>query len=198
KVVKNMSEQEIKNALDGYLNGKGGSMKELMMQEVNVGVDTDAMAADVYNEARTPGFEEPTEDFVFQKRFNVKTLHKLKNSIKKIKSKEDMPKIFSQIKSIAFSNYSYDSLLRDKVDIAKFKPDQSLNKKELLKRVTKIKKCVDNSFSDEEIVKCRVELLNLAGNIIKNEELKMKKMAQKKRTPIYAGEGAVDISEYLK
>jgi len=112
KVVKGMSEQQIKASLDGYKNGKGGPMKELMMSEVNVGVDTDAMAADVYSESITAGFEEPTEDFVFQKRFSVKTLNKLKNDIKAVSSKKDMKKISAQIKSIAFSMYTYDSLLQ--------------------------------------------------------------------------------------
>ena len=39
-----------------------------MIKEVNLGVDTDAMSADVYNEARIPGFDEPNDEFIFQKR----------------------------------------------------------------------------------------------------------------------------------
>ena len=67
KIVKDMSELEIKAALDGYKRGEGGSMKALMIDEVNLGVDTDAMAADVYSESRTPGFEEPTDELFFKK-----------------------------------------------------------------------------------------------------------------------------------
>ncbi len=50
RVVKDMSEAEIKKALDGYKKGQGGAMKDIMIKEVNVGVDTDAMAAEVYHE----------------------------------------------------------------------------------------------------------------------------------------------------
>ena len=81
KVVKGMSEQEIKAALDGYKNGTGGPMKDLMIQEVNLGVDTDAMSADIYSESITPGFDEPSDEFIFQKRLSVRTLQKLKNNI---------------------------------------------------------------------------------------------------------------------
>jgi hypothetical protein len=58
-------------------------MKDLMIQEVNLGVDTDAMSADVYNEARTPGFDEPEDEFIFQKRFTVRSLDKIKKKYKK-------------------------------------------------------------------------------------------------------------------
>ncbi|MEA3315138.1 MAG: hypothetical protein U9Q30_04720 [Campylobacterota bacterium] len=198
KVVKGMSEKEIKFALDGYKNGTyGGSMKELMIQEVNVGVDTDAMAADVYSESITKGFEEPSEDFIFQKRFSVKTLQKLKMNIKNIKSKKEMKKISAQIKSIAFSMYTYDSMLQEKISFNKFKPNPKLNKKYIFKTVSDIKRCVDHSFTEDEIVKCRVQFLNLAGSLVQNEAKMMKKKQSKLKAPIYIGEGAVDISKYL-
>jgi len=197
KVVKGMSEQQIKASLDGYKNGQGGPMKELMMSEVNVGVDTDAMAADVYSESITAGFEEPTEDFVFQKRFSVKTLNKLKNDIKAVSSKKDMKKISAQIKSIAFSMYTYDSLLQSKIAFNEFKPNPKLNKKTILKMVSSIKKCVDHSFTEDEIVKCRVDFLKLAGSLVQNEANMMKKKQKKMKPPVYTGEGAIDISKYL-
>jgi len=82
KIVKDMSEKEIKAVLDGYKRGEGGLLKEIMIKEVNLGVDTNAMAADVYSEARTPGFDEPDDEFIFQKRMSVRTLHKIKTNIK--------------------------------------------------------------------------------------------------------------------
>jgi len=195
KIVKNMSEKEIKQALDGYKVGLGGSMKELMIQEVNLGVDTDAMSADVYNEARTAGFDEPNDEFIFQKRLSVRTLHKIKTAIKNAE-KKDMKKISSQIKSAVFTMYSYDKLLQSKVNFQHFKP-KKMTKKDILQTVTKVKKCVDHSFSEDEIVKCRVELFNLAGTLTKNEEKKMKVKSAKGKKPIYTGKDAVDISKYL-
>ena len=82
KIVKNMSEAEIKKSLDGYKMGKGGSMKDVMIKEVNVGVDTDAMAGDIYHEIHTPGFEEPDAEFIFKKRRSVKNIFKIKQAIK--------------------------------------------------------------------------------------------------------------------
>ena len=193
KIVKNMTELEIKYALDGYKHGLGGSMKDLMIQEVNLGVDTDAMSADVYNEARTPGFDEPNDEFIFQKRLSVKTLHKLKTNIKKA-TKKDMNKISGQIESAAFTMYTYDTLLQSKVDFSHFH-SQKLTKKDILTRVTKIKKCIDHSFSENEIVKCRIDFINLAGTLVKNKEKKMK--SKMKKAPIYKGKNAVDISAYL-
>ncbi|MEA3498825.1 MAG: hypothetical protein U9R16_07195 [Campylobacterota bacterium] len=199
KIVKDMSELEIKAALDGYKNGIGGSMKDLMISEVNLGVDTDAMAADIYSESRTPGFEEPSDEFIFQKRLSVRTLHKLKNNIKNANGKKDMPKIISQIKSAAFTMYVYDDLLKTKIDFKTMKPNKvKMTKKVILKKVTKVKKCVDNSFSDEQIVKCRVEFLNLAGSITRDQEKKIKAKQKASKPPIYTGEGAVDMSSYLK
>jgi cytochrome c553 len=195
KIVKNLSEKEIKKALDGYKHGKGGSMKDLMIQEVNLGVDTDAMSADVYNEARTKGFDEPNDDFIFQKRLSVRTLHKIKTNIKKA-SKKDMKKISSQIKSYAFSMYAYDKVLQKKVDFSSFKP-KKLTKKDILQTVTKVKKCVDHSFDSETIASCRVDFFNLAGNLVKNEEKKMKAKSKKNKKPLYTGTGAVDMSKYL-
>ncbi len=198
KIVKNMSEAEIKAALDGYKSGKGGSMKEIMIAEVNLGVDTDAMAADVYNEAHTPGFEEPSDEFIFQKRLSVRTLHKLKNKLKKAQNKKDMKKINSLIKSTAFTMYVHDDLLKEKVDFKAVKPNKNgLSKEDILQKVTKIKKCVDHSFSEKEIVQCRKDFLNLAISLTKDEAVKMRAKQKKAKAPIYTGEGAVDISKYL-
>ena len=196
KIVKNLSEKEIKNALDGYKAGKGGSMKELMISEVNLGVDTDAMSADVYNEARTAGFDEPNDEFIFQKRLSVRTLHKIKTNLKKA-TKKDMKKISSQIKSYAFSMYIYDDVLKQKVDLNHFKA-KKLTKKEIMQRVTKVKKCVDHSFSEEKIAQCRVDFINLAGTLTQNEAKKMKNKSKKNKLPIYTGKDAVDMSSYLK
>ncbi len=188
KVVKGMSEKEIKAALDGYKNGKGGPMKELMIAEVNLGVDTDAMAADIYTETLTPGFDEPSDEFIFQKRFSVRTLHKLKTNIKNSDSKKDMKKISAQIKAAAFMMYTYDDLLKEKIDFKSFKAStKQLTKKDILKTVSSVKSCVDHSFSQEEIVKCRVEFLNLAGAMTKNKEKKIKAKQKAKKQPIYIG-----------
>lgn len=199
KIVKDMSELEIKAALDGYKNGIGGSMKDLMISEVNLGVDTDAMAADIYSESRTPGFEEPSDEFIFQKRLSVRTLHKLRNNIKKADAKRDMPKIISQIKSAAFTMYTYDDLLKQKVDFKKIKHNKiKLKMKDILEKVSKVKTCVDHSFSDKEIVKCRVEFLNLAGSLTRDQEKKIKNKQRKSKPPIYTGPYSVDLSKYLK
>ena len=199
KVVKGMSEKQIKLALDGYKKGLGGSMKELMMQEVNLGVDTDAMAADVYSETLTPGFDEPNDEFIFQKRLSVRTLDKLKKSIKKANHKKDMKKISAQIKTAAFTMYTYDNLLNKTVKFENFKPSKSkLSMQNILNTVTNVKKCVDHSFSEKEIVKCRIEFLNLAGAITQNEANKIRTKQKANKLPIYTGEGAVDISKYLK
>jgi len=196
RVVKDMNESEIKEALDGYKAGKGGAMKELMMAEVNLGVDTDAMAGDIYHESRTKGFDEPSNEFIFQKRLNVRTLHKLKEKIKTAE-KEDMKKISTAIKSTAFNMYSYDKALQSKVSFNDFK-SKKLTKKDILKTVTHVKKCIDHSFSVEDMVKCEVEFFNLAGNLVKNQEKKMKEKSLKNKAPLFTDEGAVDISEYLE
>ena len=199
KIVKNMSELEIKAAIDGYKRGEGGSMKALMIEEVNLGVDTDAMSADVYAESRTAGFEEPTDEFIFQKRLSVRTLHKLKNSIKKINDKKDMPKVISQIKSAAFTMYTYDDLLKEKINFKTMKSNKNkLTKKDILKIVSRVKSCVDHSFSDQEIVRCRVEFLNLAGSLTRDAEKRIKAKQKKVKPPIYTGEYSVDMSQYLK
>jgi len=196
RVVKDMNESEIKAALDGYKAGKGGSMKELMMTEVNLGVDTDAMSADIYNESKTAGFDEPSDEFIFQKRLNVRTLHKLKENIKKAE-KEDMKKISSQIKATAFNMYAYDELLRKKVKFEDFKA-KKLTKKDILKTVIEVKKCVDHTFSAEAMVKCEVEFMELAGHLVKSEGEKMKAKGIKNKAPLFTGEGAVDMSKYLE
>ncbi len=198
KIVKNMSEQEIKAALDGYKNGKGGSMKELMIQEVNLGVDTDAMAADIYHESRTPGFDEPSDEYIFQKRLSVRSLHKLKNNIKKADEKS-MPKIVSQIKSMAFTMYTYDDLLKENVDFKTMKANKTkLSKSDILEKVSGVKRCVDHSFSEDEIVKCRVEFVNLAGSLTRDQEQRIKAKQKAKKPPLYTGEGSVDMTKYLK
>jgi len=194
KVVKDMSEAEIKKALDGYKKGLGGPAKDIMIKEVNVGVDTDAMAADIFNEIQTPGFEEPNDEFIFQKRLSVKTLEKIKTNLKKARI-EDMKKISSQIKAAAFSMYTYDKLLQEKVDFSSFKA-KKLTKKDILNTVTKAKKCVDHSFSEEEIVKCRIDFVNLAGTLTQNEAKNMKK--NMKKAPIYKGAGAINLDKYIK
>ena len=196
KIVKDMNESEIREALNGYKAGKGGSMKELMMAEVNLGVDTDAMAADIYHESRTEGFDEPSDEFIFRKRLNVRTLHKLKATIEK-SEKEAMKKVSSQIKATAFNMYSYDKLLQEKADFSTFKAKE-LTKKDILEMVTAVKKCVDHSFSDEKMVECEVAFFNLAGHLVKNEEKRMKAKSSKNKAPLFTGEGAVDISKFLE
>lgn len=168
-----------------------------MIKEVNLGVDTDAMAADVYNESRNAGFEEPNDEFIFQKRLSVRTLHKLKMNIKKADPKKDLSKIISQIKSAAFTMVSYDNLLKEKVDFKMFKANETaLNMKDILTKVTDVKVCVDHSFSEAEIIKCKTDFINLAGSLTYDEAEKMK--AKAKKAPIYTGEGAVNIEKYLK
>jgi len=197
KIVKNMSEKEIKAAIDGYKRGEGGPLKAIMIAEVNLGVDTDAMAADVYNESRTAGFEEPNDEFIFQKRLSVRTLHKIKMNIKKSESKKDLSKIISQIKSAAFTMFSYDDLLKEKVDFKTFKANKiAFNMNDISTKVSEIKVCVDHSFSEDEILKCRTDFMNLAGSLAYDEAKKMK--AKAKKAPIYTGEGAVNIEKYLK
>ncbi len=199
KIVKGMSEAEIKASLDGYKKGIGGAMKDLMIAEVNLGVDTDAMAADVYTETLIAGFDEPNDEFIFQKRLSVKTLHKLKMNIKKSDPKKDMGKIASQIKSMAFTMYIYDDLLKEKIDFKKMKPSvEKLNIKTILQRVEKVKTCVDHSFAEKEIVKCRVDFVNLAGELTQNKAKSIRAKQKINKLPIYTGEGAVDISKYLK
>jgi len=171
----------------------------LMADMVNLGVDTDAMSADIYSESRTLGFDEPSDEFIFQKRLTVRRLHQLKMNIKKVESKEDMKKIVSQIKSLAFTMYTYDDLLKEKIDFKKMKPSENkLDKKEILKTVMSVKSCVDHSFSDEEIVKCRVEFLNLAGSITRDEEKKIKAKQKANKPPIYTGVDSIDMTKYLK
>ncbi len=110
-----------------------------------------------------------------------------------------MKKISSQIKSLAFSMYTYDDLLKQKIDFKSMKPSgEKLTMKTVLKRVTEVKSCVDHSFSDEEIVKCRVAFVNLAGELTRNQERKIKKKQKKNKPPLYRGEGAVNIDKYLR
>jgi len=197
RVVKGMSEKEIKDAIDGYKRGEGGSMKELMIQEVNLGVDTDAMSADVYAESITPGFDEPNDEFIFQKRLSVRVLHKLKSFIQQADPTKDMSKISSMIKSVAFTMYVYDDLLKTKIDFKSIKANkQGLSRDEIFDKVASIKRCVDHSFAEEEIVKCRTDLLHLASSLTRDEEKRMK--AKSKKPAIYSGKDAVDISEYIK
>ena len=164
KIVKNMSEAEIKAALDGYKAGKGGSMKDVMIKEVNVGVDTDAMAADVYNEIHTPGFEEPDSEFIFKKRRSVRGMHKIKMALKKADPKKDRKKLSSKIKSFVFDLTTYDKELRESIDFNKIGP-KKLSLKDILNGVTEAKKCVDHSFTDKELHKCQKDFVTLASQI---------------------------------
>jgi len=166
KVVKDMSEAEIKASLDGYKKGLGGSMKDVMIKEVNVGVDTDAMAADVYNEIHTPGFEEPDSEFIFKKRRSVRGMFKIKQALKKADSKDKKARqqISSQIKTFAFDLIAYDKDLRDSIDFNAIKPTM-LKMPEIAERVSKAKKCVDHSFKDEELHKCQKDFVTLATQI---------------------------------
>lgn len=172
KIVKNMSEAEIKKSLDGYKMGKGGSMKEVMFKEVNVGVDTDAMAADVYNEIHTPGFEEPDAEFIFKKRRSVRNLFNIKQAIKKA-DKKSINKAYSKMKSFAFDIYSYNSLVRESVGFSKIKPAE-MPKDKVLESVAKVKSCVDHSFTDEALTKCQVDFINLSSSIALTQAEKLK------------------------
>jgi len=178
KIVKNMTEAEIKASLNGYKQGKGGSMKEVMMKEVNVGVDTDAMAADVYNEIITPGFEEPDAEFIFKKRRTVRGLFKIKQALKKADPKKDRKKILSQIKSFAFDIYTYDAALRKAVNLDTAKA-QKMELKKILAIVSEAKSCTDHSFTEEALLKCRSSFINLASSL----SLQDAKMLQKKIKP---------------
>ena len=178
KVVKNMSEAEIKKALDGYKQGKGGPLKDVMIKEVNVGVDTDAMAADVYNEIHTPGFEEPDAEFIFKKRRTVRGLYKIKEALKKADPKKDRKKVTSSIKTFAFDILSYDKNLRDSINFDEIKP-KKLSLKEILDVVTKAKSCTDHSFTEEKLLGCRKDFVTLATQISLNDA----KMLAKKIKP---------------
>ncbi len=164
KIVKDMNESQIKAALDGYKRGEGGPMKEVMMKEVNVGVDTDAMAADVYNEIITPGFAEPDAEFIFKKRRTVRGLFKIKQSLKKADPKKDRKKMLGKIKSFAFDLYAYDKDLRKSVDIDNIKP-KKMDMKEILSSVSSAKKCTDHSFTDEALRKCQSDFVTLATEL---------------------------------
>jgi len=199
KVVKDMTEAQIKASLDGYKAGKGGSMKEVMMQEVNVGVDTDAMAADVYNEIITPGFEEPDAEFIFKKRRTVRGLYRIKQALKKADPKKDRKKVLSQIKSFAFDIYTYDPSLRKSnlLDQAKAAP---LSIEKILAIVTEAKSCTDHSFTEEALLKCRTTFIDLAATLSLDdaEKLKLKikpkeKKGAHKRAPLTAEEAAKTI-----
>ena len=173
KIVKNMTESQIKASLDGYKRGEGGSMKDIMIKEVNVGVDTDAMAADIYNEIITPGFEEPDAEFIFRKRRTVRGLFKIKQLFKNMEQKKDKAKIHSQIKSFAFDLYTYDSALRKKVDAneTKVKP---MDIDTIFQRVSSAKKCTDHSFSEEALIKCQADFVTLAKEVSLNDAENLK------------------------
>ena len=173
KIVKNMTESQIKASLDGYKRGEGGSMKDIMIKEVNVGVDTDAMAADIYNEIITPGFKEPDAEFIFKKRRTVRGLFKIKQLFKKMEQKKDKAKMHSQIKSFAFDLYTYDSVLHKKVDAneTKVKP---MDVDTIFQRVSSAKKCTNHSFSEEALMKCQADFIMLAREISLNDAEKIK------------------------
>jgi len=177
KIVKNMSEAEIKASLDGYKKGLGGSMKEIMLKEVNVGVDTNAMAADVYNEIHTPGFEEPDSEFIFKKRRSVRGLHKIIKSLKN--KKQEKKQIVNKIKTFAFDLITYDKELRESIDFNTIKP-KKLNSQEILKSITKAKSCVDHSFTDKKLHSCQKDFVTLATTIsLENAQKLMKKIKPK-------------------
>jgi len=179
RVVKDMSEAEIKAALDGYKKGQGGSMKDVMIKEVNVGVDTDAMAADVYNEIITPGFEEPDSEFIFKKRRTVRGMFKIKQALQKADPKKDRQKVSSQIKTFAFDLIAYDKDLRDSIDFNAIKP-KMLKLPEILESVTSAKKCVDHSFTDKELHKCQKDFVTLATQISLGDAEKIKQKIKPK------------------
>jgi len=179
KIVKNMSEAEIKAALNGYKKGLGGSMKDIMIKEVNVGVDTDAMAADVYNEIHTPGFEEPDSEFIFKKRRSVRGMFKIKQALKKAESKKDRKKVSSQIKTFAFDLITYDKDLRDSINFNTIKP-KMLKMPEILEGVSKAKSCVDHSFTDKALHKCQKDFVTLATQISLADAEKLKKKIKPK------------------
>jgi hypothetical protein len=168
-------------------------MKELMMQEVNVGVDTDSMAADVYNESHTPGFEEPDPRFIFKKRYSVKSLQKIKVALQKMQDpKKELPKIIGQIKATAFTMLVRDDLLRSKVDLGKVSVDSpKIDPKAITATVLEAKKCVDHTFDDEKLAACDAPFVTLAAQLVKKEGLKMK--SKMKKAPVYTGEGAVKV-----
>jgi len=178
RVVKNMSEAEIKEALDRYKRGEGGPMKEVMIKEVNVGVDTDAMAADVYNEIHTPGFEEPDSEFIFKKRRSVRGLHKIKMALKDA-DKKKYQKLKPQIKSFAFDLITYDKQLRDSINFDEIKP-KNYTPKEAFEKVVAAKKCVDHSFKDEELHKCQRDFVTLAAEISLGDAMALQKKIKPK------------------
>jgi|GEM_PF-2496692 len=199
KIVKDMTEDQIRESLNGYKVGKGGSMKEVMMTEVNVGVDTDAMAADVYNEIITPGFEEPDAEFIFKKRRSVRGLFKIKQVLKKADPKKDRKKVLSQIKSFAFDIYTYDSSLRKEAPLDASKAE-NLSIEKILSSVTGAKSCTDHSFTDEALLKCHTSFINLAATLSLDdaEKLKIKikpkeKKGTHKKAPLTAEEAAKTI-----
>jgi hypothetical protein len=199
KVVKDMTEDQIRESLNGYKVGKGGSMKEVMMTEVNVGVDTDAMAADVYNEIITPGFEEPDAEFIFKKRRTVRGLFKIKQALKKSDPKKDRKKVLSQIKSFAFDIASYDPMLRKEVSKKDLKAE-TLSIDQILKTVTEAKSCTDHSFTEPDLLKCRTDFVTLATKLSLDdaEKLKLKikpkeKKEAHKAAPLTAEEAAKTI-----
>ncbi len=199
KIVKDMTEDQIRDSLNGYKAGKGGSMKSVMMTEVNVGVDTDAMAADVYNEIITPGFEEPDAEFIFKKRRTVRGLFKIKQALKKVDPKKDRKKVLSQIKSFAFDIASYDETLRKSVSKKDLKPEV-LGIDKILQIVTEAKSCTDHSFTEPDLLKCRNTFVTLATKLSLDdaEKLKLKikpkeKGEAHKAAPLTAEEAAKTI-----
>jgi hypothetical protein len=174
-------------------------MKEIMITEVNVGVDTDAMAADVYNEIITPGFEEPDAEFIFKKRRTVRGLHKIKQALKKADPKKDRQKVLSQIKSFAFDIATYDASLRKNTSRDNAKAEK-LSIEKILFTVTEAKSCTDHSFTDEALLKCRTSFVNLAHTLSLDdaEKLKLKikpkeKEGAHKKAPLTAEEAAKTI-----
>jgi len=120
-------------------------------------------------------------------------------NVKKGDAKKDMKKIVSQIKSAAFTMYVYDDLLKEKINFKTMKPSATkLDMPAILKEVSSVKSCMDHSFADTEIVKCRVAFLNLAGSLTRNQEKKIKAKQKANKPPIYTGPDSVDMTPYLK
>ncbi len=181
KIVKNMTESQIKSALDGYKRGEGGSMKDIMIKEVRVGVDTDAMSADIYHEIITPGFKEPDAEFIFKKRRTVRGLFKIKKAFKNknTEKKKHKAKIYSKIKSFAFDLYTYDLKLKERVDANETKVNK-MKLNDVFNRVSSAKVCTDHSFSEEELIKCQSDFVTLAKEISLNSAKNLKQKIKPK------------------
>jgi len=74
-----------------------------MIKEVDLGVDTDAMSADIYHDSSYSRLWRAQIKSLFsEKEEQLELFYKLKKAINSAK-KEVLPKIISQVKSIAFT-----------------------------------------------------------------------------------------------